>query len=270
MTSLPILLPDGFKPVVKSGDKVAASQIIAQKTSSRDTGTSSEEVVDLSKQLGLSPDKVAKVVKKNPGDSVAPGEVLAVKKQSLGLKELKVVSQAEGTVVRFERDSGRLIIRLSAAPGGEAKQERQVEEKILSPVAGKVDAVREDAIVLMTDEKAIVGEYGSGKSGEGELREMQTYETRSEYLAEITGKDSGVIIAMPVVDKQVIAKSDAVGVVGIICESISEADKLYLHERRLSFPLVKVSDVEYKRIVKQVGKRILLNGETRSIIVLAS
>lgn len=275
MTSLPILLPDGYIPTVKSGDSVTTSQVIAKKSTvissseAVDTLSDQEEIVDLPVQLGLSPDQVGKTLKKNPGDSVVEGEVLAVKKQSLGLKELKVISRAEGTVLRFERDTGRLVIRLNNA-SGVSEPEIDSSGNILSPVAGVVTSVADDKITLSTEEKAIVGGFGSGKTSEGVLTMIEERPSKDEYLSEITVRAAGVILAVPYADKLMIAKADALGVVGIVCEEIAEDVEPYLSSRGLAFPLVKLAEEEYKRIVKQIGKRVLLNGETRSIIVLTS
>jgi hypothetical protein len=273
MTSLPILLPDGYTPTVKSGDSVAVSQIIAKKTTTDSEeeipGSAREEIVDLPVQLGLMPEKIGKTLTKNPGDSVAVGEVLATKKQSFGLKELKVISQAAGTILRFERDTGRLIIRLDGADM-DSQTPMADPDTILSPVAGTVSSVDKKTVTIATEQKATLTDFGSGAVGEGELMEVSAKQNKDEYVTEITGKAAGFILAVPSVDKQIIAKCDALGVAGIICLELAEDVVGYLNSRSLTFPLVKLSEEEYKKIVKQIGKRILLNGETRSIIVLAS
>lgn len=274
MTSLPILLPDGYAPIVKTGDKVAASQIIAKKDGNLKSGedapvSTREEIVDLPAQLGVSPEHIGKTLKKNPGDSVTKGEILASKKQSFGLKEMKVISQAEGTVLRFERETGRLVIRLGEN-ADMPEQTARVAGTILSPVAGVISSVDPKSVVIATDEKAVVGDFGSGGVAEGELAMLPERQNKAEYITEITEKAAGFILAAPYVDKQIIAKSDALGVLGIVCGALDEDACDYLKTRNVTFPLVKLPQEEYKKIVKQIGKRILLNGETRSIIVLAS
>src|SRR3712207_4352849 len=100
MTALPILLPYGFSPLVKQNDVITAGQKIAQNTAPQ------EEIINIAKELRISLRKAKKVLKKNPGDAIKQGEVIALKKKFFGIQKEAVISKINGTIVKYERDTG--------------------------------------------------------------------------------------------------------------------------------------------------------------------
>ena len=98
MTSLPILLPDGFQIKVKSGEKVSAGQVLAESEKSLAVS------VSLGPNLGIKKNKVKKYLKKYPGDSVSAGEVIAEVKGVFGKKT--VTSKISGIVSKFDEEAG--------------------------------------------------------------------------------------------------------------------------------------------------------------------
>src|SRR5216683_6260405 len=105
MTSLPIELPVGFIPLVVTGDTVTAGQVIAKKDAPKD------EVVNIIQGLKVSRSHARKVLKKNPGDRIIPGDIIAVKKSLFGKVLATVTSQISGIIIRYERDTGNLVVR---------------------------------------------------------------------------------------------------------------------------------------------------------------
>ena len=113
MTSLPISLHDGFTPSVQTGDFIIVGQVIASKTGS------DEEIINIPQQLSISRSSAKKVIKKNPGDKVEKGEIIARKKSLLGTKSITLRSAVSGTVTRYERDSGSLVIKTGLTTSSE-------------------------------------------------------------------------------------------------------------------------------------------------------
>ncbi len=154
MTSLPVILSSGVESIVKAGDIVNAGQIIAKKA------TRTDYIVNLAHEFSSSIEKVRKTLRKNPGDNVKEGDVLAVKKNFFNLSEEKLLSRVSGTILRYERDTGNLII--SRIPQGNFPD-------IVSPVDGTVSICDNDKIVISTDKDVYSGRKGSGGSVTGEV-----------------------------------------------------------------------------------------------------
>jgi len=106
MTLLPVLLPEGFSLKVSTGDHITAGQVLAE-----GQGQAHEEIIHLAHELKLVPQKAIRALKKNLGDSVSTGEVLAAKKSLLSARE--VISGFSGTIVRIDAESGDVVIRVS-------------------------------------------------------------------------------------------------------------------------------------------------------------
>src|SRR5438105_2270087 len=133
MTSLPVLLSKGFSPLVKSGDVVTVGQILAQNIYKDDV------IINLPNDLAIPLAKVKKVLKKNPGDTLSEGEIIAVKKSFLGVHQDAIISRISGTILRYERDTGNLVIKTSYAT---------LTENLLSPVDGTVALCDNEKIII--------------------------------------------------------------------------------------------------------------------------
>ena len=137
MTLLPVVLPEGFAPKVSVNDKLTAGDIIAEKK-----GKGAEEAVNVSQILKDSPKKMTKFFKKNLGDSVSKGEIIAVKKGTLGFGTKKIIREFSGTVVKIDTETGNVVIHVT---GGQDSL-----QKLISPVDGTVDFCDNEKIVIKT------------------------------------------------------------------------------------------------------------------------
>ena len=149
MISLPVQLPPGFTSLVTTGDTIRTGQTIAQKT------TTNEQVINISEQLGIPIKKVKNVLKKNPGDEVKEGDVIAVKKGFLGFDSHRVISRVNGVVDRYQRDSGNLIIKTGS---------QVMMEKLVSPVDGTITLCDNKKIVIETEKNIALAQKGSGQA----------------------------------------------------------------------------------------------------------
>ena len=141
MTLLPILLSEGFSLKVSAGDKIAAGQVIAAGSDSIH-----EEIIPLAHTLKLIPQKAINLLKKNLGDSITAGDVLAIKKSLLGSQ--KVISEFSGTLVKIDETTGDLTIRVTG--------DIQNLKTITAPVDGVVESCNEKEIILKTEKDAMV------------------------------------------------------------------------------------------------------------------
>lgn len=248
MTTLPIILPDGFTPDVNVGDNIIIGQTIASKKS---TG---EEIVNIQQELSVSRSQVKKILKKSPGDSVSIGDILAQKKSFFGgVTTLR--SKAEGTVVRYERDSGNLVIKTGSD---------SVISSLFSPVDGSVSLCNNKEIKIDTDKNVFIGIDSTGTNGEGKvliLRESDPYYLNSQCIDKIIVGQS--------FSREMLLKGIGIGVTGIIGTDISEKDLEYLNDKRFKAPVIKVDDKSLDKIIEWSGKKVFLDAEKRSIILFS-
>ncbi len=247
MTLLPILLPEGFSLKVSAGDKIAAGQILAE---GQEKGK--EEVIRVAHEFKLVPQKIIKTLKKNLGDSVAVGEVLAAKKSLLGSQT--IISEFSGIIIKIDETSGDLIIRVSGA--GEVKT-------VISPTDGVVDSCTEEKIVLKTDKEAILALDGIGGESEG-IIEYLVDSDETKLDASIKGK----ILLTKAIDKVYVFKTVGLEAVGIITEKLEDVDFVDLEEKKVRMPVLEVSEEDFKKLVKEKDKNIYLFGKNKSIIIL--
>jgi hypothetical protein len=248
MTLLPILLPEGFSLKVSTGDKIAVGQTLGE-----GQGSFHEITIHLAHELKLVPQRVLKTLKKNLGDSIAVGDVLAVKKSLIGSQS--VLSEFSGIIIRVDEASGDLIIRTN---GGE-----QNLKTITSPVDGVVDSCIDGRVVLKTEKHAILAVDGVGGEASGAI----------EYLADSdeTKLDScikGKILLTRGIDKVYVFKTIGLEAAGIVTEQLEDIDFVDLEEKKVRMPIVEVSEEDFKKLVKEKDKNLYLFGKNKSIIVL--
>lgn len=247
MNLLPILLPEGFISKVSANDKLTAGDVIAEKK-----GKGKEEIVHLSSDLGVSPSEVKKYLKKNLGDGVKNGEVIAVKKGIF--KGLKIKSPFLGTVVKIDEGKGDVYIQTE----GEGKN-----ESIFSPVDGTVDFCNNEKIVIKTDKEAIIAEDCVGEEAEGEIFQIEKIDFNN-----LTSDISDKVIAVRKLDKVSLFKIIGLGANAVITEEIDDIDFIDLVEKRIKTPVMNVTDEDFKKIIKKEGRKVYLNAKVKSILIL--
>ncbi|MEK7573441.1 MAG: hypothetical protein AAB531_03345 [Patescibacteria group bacterium] len=251
MTSLSIKLENGFSPKVKAGDKVAVGQLLAEKSIK---GTDHE--IHIAKLLDVPPQISSKFVIKRPGDRVGQGTIVAVKKGALGMGGKKAVSPIEGTVFKFENETGILTIRSST--------ESQIEN-LFSPVDGEVAVCDNEKITIKTQKGVIAASVVLGVgSFEAELYVVKGDEVSS---ADLKSDLKGKVVVGKSLDREVIAKSLGLGAKGVIGGNINEEDIADLKARMTKTPIFVVSDEDIEKIIKSDGKKIYLETEKRTLIL---
>src|SRR5579859_3444048 len=121
MTALPIVIPPGFISVVTVGQAIAVGDPLAKSLPQTDAS------INIAKVLQVSLKQMKHVLKKNPGEGIEPDDILAQKKSLFGIRDIVIRSKTSGTVLRYERTTGNLIIRINDG-------NPIVQEELVSPV----------------------------------------------------------------------------------------------------------------------------------------
>ncbi|HVZ59046.1 MAG TPA: hypothetical protein VG935_04825, partial [Patescibacteria group bacterium] len=243
MTSLPISIPAGFTIVVKKGDKINLGQVLAtasdhkvshtRATTSQTSGR--ELIIDFSEALNQPGDTGRKYLLKGPGDSVKKGDLLAVKKK--GFKKEEIRSEIDGIIVRFERDTGKLVLQTADGQALDTESTARERKDITSPLAGEVTLCDNEKIVIETDSKTLVGSEGRGGTGQGKIIVLTPDDDQKMVSGTQITKDTiGKILLLPDIDKEAVAKAAAIGVAGILATKPSEELFSYMESRKIELP----------------------------------
>lgn len=249
MTPLPISLPDGFTSKVNISDHVRVGQVIAAKNSS------SEEIINIPSALSVTYRKAKKTLSKIPGEKVKKGDVLAVKKSFFGGNTV-LRSAVFGTVLRYERDSGNLVIKLSEAISAPAE--------IISPVDGIIKVCDNREIVIDTEKNVIIGEDSVGDKAQGVVLLLQSSDP---YLLNSSATER--IVVGDKLSREMLVKGVGIGVAGLIGVEIADADLAHLAEKKFKTPVIKIDRKDYERLTEWRDKKVFLNPQSNSIILLS-
>lgn len=249
MTLLPILLPEGYSPLVSVNQKITAGDPIAEGKEK-----TSEEIINVPRYLGIIPSKISKYLKKNLGDSVSEGEVIGFKKGKLGIGGKKVISNFSGTVVKIDENTGEVYIRTTGS---------KALESLLSPVDGTVDFCDNTKIVVKTDKEAVVAKESWGDEATGEIEYIEKLDQDK-----LTSKVENKVLVTENIDKLGLFKAVALNVAGVVSESLDGIDFTELSDKKIKTPITVVESEDLKKILKNKNKKIYLNGKNKSIIII--
>ncbi|MBN1427029.1 MAG: hypothetical protein JXB07_01510 [Anaerolineae bacterium] len=148
-------------------------------------------VLKLDKQLRTEPKYAETFMIRRVGDMVQKGEVLAIRKISLGLRKLRVVSPIDGRIVHME--NGQVVI--------EGERQRQ---EIFASVPGKIVAMEVgEQVTVETNAALIQIAWGLGGLAWGTLKLMDTEPglTTDAKRFNIDHRGSIVAIASPLTEE---------------------------------------------------------------------
>ena len=260
MMQLPISLPSGFTLLVKAGDKVSKGGVLAEKKAT------DEFRLNIAETFAIPIKNARLVLRKAPGDNVEAGELIALKKHLLGFRKKAIFSHIKGTISRFERDTGTLVITAT---------DERVAGSIISPVEGIVTLCDNEKIVIASATQGVSGEKGAGTVGTGELFVLndsfvqQVTDLKSNNLLYLLDSEAvGKIIIGGNFSREVLLKGIGIGVEGIIGTAIADEDLAYLGKRNQKTPVIQVTPEIAKKIIGWKGKKVSLDGESRTIMFL--
>jgi len=255
MTTLPIDLPEGFTSLVTVGDRVNPEQIIARKDSPKD------EIVNIMEGLNLSRSQAKKTLKKNPGDQIHAGDVIAVKKNFFGKVQAKITSNISGIVLRYERDTGNLVVRTN--------QDASSLE-LISPVAGTVRLCNNKEIVIETADALVSNGVALGTTGEGTLfvlKESFDDAGSDNALYYLDNRVVGKIVLARTLSPDMLIKGDSIGAKGFLGISLSNEDIDYMQQKKIKLPVLEISDELVSKVKEWENKKIMVDIADKAIIL---
>jgi hypothetical protein len=254
MTELPIDLPEGFVPLVVKDYHVHVGQILAKKDAPKDAVVNILESLDVSRSQGR------KSLKKSPGDKITPGDVIAVRKSLFGKVQKRVVSQISGIILRYERDTGNLVVRTD---------QEMASLELISPVAGTVTLCNNKEIVIQTKDAVVSKGAVLGETREGILFVLEAsfepdFDSALYYL---DNRVSGKIVLAKKLTRDLITKGNTIGVKGFIGVEILRADIEYLQERDISLPVLEISEELVDQLADWKNKRVMIDTQNKAVIL---
>lgn len=256
MTVLPVVLPQGFTSTVSLQTSVKPGEIIAKRTQE----LSLEKKIPIATFLEVPSRNAGKYLKKNPGDAISIGDIVAQKKSLFGLSKTDVKSQIAGTFSRYERDTGTLVLSTSN------KLLEGNAETITAPVEGVITDVSNEKILIKTHQSVLQAVLGLGESAQAEL--FCTDPSIEDVFYQLDAKAIGKIVLLPKVTKDIVMKANGIGVKGLITQEISDVDCAYITQKIPLFPLVKVEKSVYDILNAQKRRTIFLNGKEKVLILI--
>lgn len=250
MTALPITLSDSFSPVVNKGDTVIVGQIIAKHNSS------AESIINIPSGLSITIRQAKKAVKKIPGEKVQKGDIVAARSSFFG-GDTVLRSNVDGTVIRYERDSGNLVVKTTGQATG-------TSEPLTSPVDGIVKLCDNSEIVIDTDKNVLVGAVAIGNTAQGEILVVNSADP---YYLNASAIEKVVVGER--FSREMMVKGIGIGVTGMVGVEIEEGDILHLKEKSFTTPVIQIGKEDFAKIANWNGKKVFLNPDSKSIILLS-
>jgi len=254
MTPLPIELPVGFVPLISQGDSVTIGQIIAQKEAPKD------EIVNIIEALKVPRSKAKKTLRKGPGQKINPGDIIAIKKSFFGKELAKIVSHIAGTITRYERDTGNLVVRVD---------HEAAALELISPVAGTVTLCNNREIVIETSGAYLSNGVTLGESGEGTLFVLRESfdDNLDNALYYLDSRSVGKMVLVKDLTRDLIIKGESIGVTGFLGTVISNEDIEYLQQKQIPIPVIEITKELVSDLHAWENKKIMIEVRSKAIIL---
>ncbi|HSX09358.1 MAG TPA: hypothetical protein VLF93_04340 [Candidatus Saccharimonadales bacterium] len=255
MTSLPIPLPVGFVPQVTAHDSVVSGQVLAKKDAPQDV------VVNIMESLQLSRKDAKKALQKSPGDTIVPGDTIAVKKSAFGKVKGRIVSQISGIILRYERDTGNLFVRTDLPPSA---------LELISPVAGTVVMCNNKEIRIETNAAFVSEGIALGTTGEGQLfilKESFDTDSSDNALYYLDSRAEGKIVLVHTISRDIIVKGDSIGAAGFLGVNLTEDEIDYLQKRDIQLPILEITEELASQLSAWENKKVLIDVGSKAIVL---
>jgi hypothetical protein len=174
-------LPRPGDVLKRPGQTVGALDVVARARVPQD-----HHIIDVARQLRVSPEHVNRYILKRPGESVDEGEPIAARRGAAGLRRIVARSPIEGEVV----DSGRGIVVLEGEP--------QLIEVKASMSGVVVDVIPSLGVVIEMEGARVKLAWGRGELGFSELATLDPDEDGLPNPATLDEMEHrGLIVAVP-------------------------------------------------------------------------
>jgi hypothetical protein len=242
------LLPYPGRVVVRIGQKVSPSEVVAEASISR-----KHVIVDLAEKLQLPNEKLESFVRVKRGQKVAKGDLLA---ESKGIFGREVLSPVDGRVTA--QGGGKLVLEIGRA-----------NLEIRAGLAGTVTEIIEDFGVVIRASGAVVqGVWGNGKMDAGVLFSLIE---KPDDLLEPSRLDvslrGSVLLAGHVAEAAALKNAAELPVRGLVLSSMSPA--LIPLARQAPYPILlldgfgrrPMNAAAFKLLTTNLKRDVILNAE---------
>lgn len=203
-------LPIKGQVLVNEGDLVRPDQVIAEALIPGPLQT-----IKLAELLGVEAREVGTFFRKQVGDPIAKGEVIAETKGFFGMFKSSVTSEATGTVEAVSELTGHILVREPAIP-----------VQITAYIEGRIDEVKPgEGAVVETRGAMIQGIFGIGGERHGAIRVAVGSNSETLDAGHIQASDRDkILIGGAGVTLAGLQKAAEVGAAGIVAGGIRDAD----------------------------------------------
>jgi hypothetical protein len=241
MTNITIVLPPDATPIVHAGDTVTFDTEIAR-LSQKPT---IPQTIPLAQSLNFKPSRIFKHLKKNIGDKIYKGDVLATKDAVFATK--KFIADADGILTGVNHHSGEILI--------EHVSSEEQSTSVRAMLEGTVSAVEKDKILCKTSKQLSVDVSAAlGDRLGGKVIITDTADAMQLTLPQV--KDA--IIVCSEVSDYVLSKFEALGVLSIVVPSSPTPTPAHV--------LVLRDPKEIQSIIDFVPHAVYANASEKSMI----
>jgi hypothetical protein len=203
-------LPLKGQVLVASGDKVDPDTIVA-----RTELPGALQAIKAAEKMGVEAKDVPGLLKKQVGDKVAKGDMVAESKGFFGLGKTTVLSDYDGTIESLSEATGTLLVREAPTP-----------VEITAYMRGKViDVIPDEGAIIETRGGIVQGIFGVGGERLGEIRVAVGSADEVLDVSHIQDGDAGkVLVGGAGVTLEAIQKAAEKGIVGIVTGAVRDVD----------------------------------------------
>lgn len=238
-TTVAISLNAGTKLLVEEGDEINKHTAIYK------AGDEGEvKAIPLSGILKVDASQIHKYLKRQLGDIVKQGELLAVKRSLLTQTIIK--SPISGKIKEIDLKKGLLLMTTDF--------DKKIK-KVHIPISGKVKQIKKDSIEIDVSGVRITGRQGSGDDQFGNLCIISA--SRHSVL-DFGDEVADCVVFIEEAPLEAITKMDVLGALGVISTKIME---------ETGFPYLIIDDGDVKDILSHQGKAIWLRPEAQEVIL---
>jgi hypothetical protein len=175
-----------------------------------------QRLIKIAHNLGVSAKDVGKYLLRKVGDRIYRGEIIARKKQALGLGKKEIKSPADGVITEIDTN-GDIIVKFLPTP-----------VRLVAGASGVISRIGQESVFLKTVGIQVKGYAGDGRERDGLVKIIAKPD---EFIIpqKITGDCGGrILVGGSLLERSAIEKAVTIGVHGIIVGGINHRDFLSL------------------------------------------
>lgn len=239
-TTITLPISHQAKILLEVGDHITSKTILAK------LGESSEgETIHLAKLLGVANDKISHYLKKNIGEDIEEGEVIAQKK---GLFSHSVVrSPIKAKLAQLDLSKGSINL---------LKYSKEKKADLVSPIEGKVVTIGKSAIEIEINNHLFKGVKGEGQDAVGDLCYL-----KGENLG-ISDSQNDVeeaIVLVKSMQEATIVKFSVIGAKGAVIVKVNGEPSL---------PWIQVEENVFSKLTDFADKKVWLRPTEKQLVIL--